>query len=281
MTGWSTRADLEHQIAHLFRRDNSRRQIARALGVTRGLVQRVVTGMEQAKGAAHTVLPEAQVATPRPSKLDAHQGRIKELLARYPSITVRRVFEELRAAGYDGGYSIVKDCLRRLRPPKPPEPSRPRPVFGPGEMAEQDWSQYRVEFADCPRLVHAYMLSLSYSRRRFVDFFESEDLFALLEEHRRAFECFPGVPQAIRYDNQKAVVARREGPDVIYQPRLLALATHYGFSPQAVRPNKPNDKAYASYCTSLCGFDADLRFRCHSEMPFHAYRAGASVPGGS
>lgn len=40
------------------------------------------------------------------------------------------------------------------------------------------------------------------------------------------------------------MVARREGPDVIYQPRLLAFATHYGFEPQAVRPGKPNDKAF-------------------------------------
>ena len=244
MSNWKTRTELEHHILQLLRKGRSQREISRALGVTRGLVRRVVSGGEEAAARPHTALPEPTAATPRPSKIDVHDARIKELLATYPSITAQRVFEELRGGGYQGGYSIIKVRVRKLRPLQPREPSRVRPVFGPGEMAEQDWSPYRVDFADGPRLVHAFMLSLSYSRRRFADLFESEDLFALLEGHRRAFEYFPGVPHGIRYDNQKAVVARREGPDVIYQPRLLALATHYGFDPQAVRPQKPNDKAF-------------------------------------
>lgn len=244
MTSWKTRIELEHHIGQLLRKGRSQRAIARALGVTRGLVKRVVDDRDSATARPHPALPEAVAATPRPSKLDVHEARLKELLASYPVITAQRVFEELRAGGYQGGYSMVKVRVRKLRPVQPPEPSRVRPIFGPGEMAEQDWSPYRVDFADGTRPVHAFMLSLSYSRRRFVDFLESEDLFALLEGHRRAFEHFQGVPHRIRYDNQKAVIARREGPDVIYQPRLLALATHYGFEPQAVRPGKPNDKAF-------------------------------------
>lgn len=280
--GWKTRADLEHQIMRLLRRGSSQRQISRALGVTRGLVKRVVQGSSRAAAAPHTALPAiatAPAATPRASKLDAHEGRIKELLAEFPSITARRVYEELRAGGYEGRYSIVKERVRKLRPPKPPEPSRVRPVFGPGEMAEQDWSPYRVEFSDGTRLVHAFMLSLSHSRSRYVDFFESEDLFALLEGHRRAFEHLGGVPHAIRYDNQKAVVARREGPDVIYQPRLLAFATYYGFDPQAVRPRKPNDKAFVERDlwdverSFLCG----RRFRDIEDMRVQARRWLAEI----
>ena len=244
MSNWSTRLELEHQVVRLLRKGRSQRAIARALGVTRGLVSRVVDIHASAKARPHTALPQAVEPTPRSSNLDVHEARIKELLASYSTITAQRVFEELRAGGYQGGYTMVKVRVRKLRPVQPPEPSRVRPIFGPGEMAEQDWSPYRVDFADGTRLIHAFMLSLSYSRRRFVDFLESEDLFALLEGHRRAFEHLQGVPHHIRYDNQKAVVARREGPDVIYQPRLLALATHYGFEPEVARPKKPNDKAF-------------------------------------
>jgi transposase len=245
MSIWTTRTELEHHIVQLLRKGRSQREIARALGVTRGLVRGVLDRRGEMEARPHTALPQpATPATPRPSKLDVHEARIKELLAKYPSITAQRVYEELRAAGFKGGYSIIKVRVRKLRPPTAPEPSRVRPVFGPGQMAEQDWSPYNVNFADGPRLVHAFMLPLSHSRRRCVDFFESEDLFALLEGHRRAFEHFPGVPHAIRYDHQKAVVVRREGPDVIYQPRLLAFAAHYGFEPQAVRPGRPNDKAF-------------------------------------
>jgi transposase len=240
MSGWKTRAELDHQIVLLHGRGRSRRQIARAVGVTRGLVDRLLARRETDKS---TALPVQEAVVPRASKLDAFEPRIRELLASYPSITAQRILEELRGAGYPGGYSILKERVRKLRPPRPPEPSRIRPVFGPGEMAEQDWSPYRVDFADGPHSVHAFLLALCFSRRRFPDFFESEDLFALLEGHRRAFEFFEGVPIRIRYDTQKAVVVRREGPDVLYQPRLLAFATHYGFEPQAVRPYKPNDKA--------------------------------------
>jgi hypothetical protein len=146
-------------------------------------------------------------------------------------------------------------------------------------MAEQDWSPYKIELGGSVHLVHAFMLSLSHSRRRFVDFFDSEDLFALLEGHRRAFEHWGGVPAQIRYDNQKAVVMRREGPDVIYQPRLLAFATHYRFEPIAVRPGKPNDKAFVErdlwdlQRSFLCG----RRFRDLSDLRQQALRWLAEV----
>jgi transposase len=244
MSSWKTRTELEHHVVQLLRKGRSQREISRALGVTRGLVKRVVEGRAGAEAGPHTALPAPAAATPRPSQLDVYEACIKELLAEYPLITAQRVFEELRGAGYRGGYSIIKVRVRKLPPSKAPEPSRVRPVFGPGQMGEQDWSPHKVDFTDGTRVVHAFMLSLSHSRRRYADFFEGEDLFALLEGHRRAFEYFEGVPLGIRYDCQKAVVSRREGLDVIYQPRLLAFATHYGFEPKAVRPGKPNDKAF-------------------------------------
>src|ERR1700690_3393350 len=90
--GWKPSADLEHQIMRLIRRGLSQRQISRALGVTRGLVKRVVQGSSRAAAAPHTALPAivtALAATPRASKLDAHEGRIKELLPGFPTIPPR------------------------------------------------------------------------------------------------------------------------------------------------------------------------------------------------
>jgi transposase len=220
------------------------RRIARALGISRGVVQRVVR--THASRAARQELPQAaeRTATPRASKLDPFLPRVTELLAQYPSITAQRIFEEIRGAGYAGGVSILKERVHTLRPPPRKTPSLARPPVGPGEEGEQDWSPHKIDFVSGgARVVHAFLLVLAHSRRRYLDFFEGEDLFALLEGHRLAFEHFGGVPRRIRYDNQKAVVARREGPDVFYHPRLLAFATHYGFEPYAVRPRRPNDKA--------------------------------------
>jgi hypothetical protein len=88
--GWKTSADLEHQIMRLIRRGSSERRISRALGVTRELVKRVVQGSSRAAAAPHTALPAiatAPAATPRASKLDAHEGCIEDPLAEVSSTT--------------------------------------------------------------------------------------------------------------------------------------------------------------------------------------------------
>ena len=247
MNRWRDRSDLEHQVMELLGRGTTQRRTARALGVSRGVVQRIAQAHSALKGEslAPPASPEAKRAAPRPSKLDAFEARIRELLTTYPAITAERIFEELREAGYGGGRSIVKERVSVLRPPPPPKPSRERAPVGPGEEGEQDWSPHTISFLDgTTRPLHAFLLVLSHSRRRYVDFFERVDQFALLEGHRRAFAFFDGVPGRIRYDRQSAVVARLEGRDVIYQPRLVVFATHYGFEPFAVRPYHPNDKAF-------------------------------------
>ena len=114
MTVWNTRTELDHQILLLLRRGRSQREISRALGVTRGLVRRVVAGLHENAAAPQSALiaPAPSPATPRPSKLDVHEERIKELIALYPSITVQRVFEELRA---DFGAWRTRGSERRER----------------------------------------------------------------------------------------------------------------------------------------------------------------------
>jgi len=280
MSRWSSRIELEEQVKQLARRGRSGRKIARALGVSRGVVARILEAHQaDTEPPAALALPAPPRPAPRPSQLDEHEPRMRELLATYPTITAKRILEELRAAGYAGGYSVLKERVQRLRPPRPPEPSRERPVFGPGKMGEQDWSPHDVDFTSGARTVHAFLLVLAHSRRRYLDFFDGEDQYALLEGHRKSFEHFGGVPASIRYDWQKAVVARREGPDIIYHPRLLAFATHYGYEPCAVRPHAPNDKAFVERGlwdverSFLCG----RRFRDLDDLRAQAQRWLAEV----
>ena len=56
---------------------------------------------------------------PRPSKLDAYADTIAALLKKYPDITAQRVFEELRAKDYSGGYTIVREYVLGARPKAP------------------------------------------------------------------------------------------------------------------------------------------------------------------
>lgn len=80
------------------------------------LAGRIVKDHQQgrAEGTPHPDLPKPSES--RGSVLDVHLLFIQGLLARWPSITALRVHEELRSRGFAGGYTIVKELVRRLRP---------------------------------------------------------------------------------------------------------------------------------------------------------------------
>ena len=142
MTSWSSREELVHQTVTLYRQGLSRRAIARALGISRNTVRKILTQHARRREQGHKALEPKPTHTPRPTKLDAYHGQIAELLSTYPEITAQRVFEELRGAGCAGSYTQVKVYVRRVRPRPKVKPSLPTPTYGPGKMAESDWSPY-------------------------------------------------------------------------------------------------------------------------------------------
>lgn len=54
-------------------------------------------------------------ATPRPGKLDPFKPQILRCLETHP-YSATRLFQRIREAGYAGGFSIVKDYVRKVRP---------------------------------------------------------------------------------------------------------------------------------------------------------------------
>ena len=61
---------------------------------------------------------------PRPSKLDPFKGIINARLAEYPELSAVRLYKEVRAAGYAGGYGQAKRYVREVRRRPPEEPVR-------------------------------------------------------------------------------------------------------------------------------------------------------------
>ncbi len=76
----------------------------------------------------------------RPSKLDAFKGQIVALLERH-AYSAQQLLQQLKPLGYAGGYSIVKDYVRLIRPPH--KPAFLTLEFAPGECAQVDWGQLR------------------------------------------------------------------------------------------------------------------------------------------
>jgi transposase len=228
---------LVQEIVALFRGGASVRRIARSLGVSRRTVDRALARVEQARGGGPAPRP-----APRGSQLDPYDAAIADLLARYPDITAQRVHEELRRLGYTGGYTILSERVRRLRPHPPVAPVR-RFETAPGEQAQMDYSTYDLDFTEeGRRRVHAFSYVLGYSRRQYLRFVEAQDFATTVREHIRAFEHLGGVAATCLYDNMKVVVSGYDGDDPVYNPRFLAFAAHYGFRPVACRPRRPQTK---------------------------------------
>ncbi len=228
---------LRAEIVARFRGGASLRRIARELRVSYHSVRRTLREIEQARCG----LPLPQPA-PRGSKLDALEPAIRDLLARYPDITAQRVLEELRAQGYTGGYTVLSQRVRQLRPRPVVAPVR-RFETGPGVQAQMDYSTYDLDFSDeGRRRVHAFSYVLGYSRRQYLHFVEAQDFSTTVREHSRAFEHLGGVAATCLYDNMKVVVSGYDGDEPVYNPRFLGFAAHYGFRPVACRVRRPQTK---------------------------------------
>lgn len=232
--------EIDNAAIVLSRKGWGQRRIARELGVTRKVVRSALARVRGQREQVHSALPAKPKK--RASRLDGFEPKIHELLDRHPDITGVRLLEELRVQGYAGGYTGVKDILRRLRPTPKVSPVE-RFETAPGKQGQQDWSPYVIPFAtDGPTKLKCFSLVLGYSRRQYVHFGEREDLLTLQRQHIEAFTRFKGVPEEILYDGQKAVVLRREANRPIYNPKFLVFATHYGFRPVALPPGRPDLK---------------------------------------
>jgi transposase len=177
----------------------------------------------------------------RASKLDSFKGQITALLQRHP-YTAQQILQQLREQGYAGGYSILKEFVRQVRPPR--QPAYLMLEFAPGECAQVDWGNFgTVPVGNTRRRLSFFVMVLCHSRMLYVEFTLTEGMEQFLSAHRHALEFFQGVPAKIMIDNLKVGVLRHPtGQKAVFHPRYLDLAAHYGFQPVACNVRKGNEK---------------------------------------
>ena len=111
------------QIKDYQRQGLNAEQIAQALGLHRHTVTKWLNRRDYQPAAR----------TPRSSKLDPFKADIARWLDQHP-YSAAQIFQRLREQGYDGGYTIVKAHVRRVRPRR--APAYLTLAFGPGECAQ-------------------------------------------------------------------------------------------------------------------------------------------------
>ena len=140
----------------------------------------------------------------RPSKLDAFKPYIEERQkAGVWNAQVR--LRELRARGYTGGYTILKDWLQPQRESAQTVAVR-RFETPPGKQAQVDWGHLgAIEINGQERKLNGFTFTLGYSRAMMAEAALDQKLGTLLKMHEEAFRQLGGVPEEILYDRMKTV----------------------------------------------------------------------------
>jgi transposase len=218
-------------IVSLQRQGLSLRAISARLGVSRNTV----------RAALRREGPPSRQARTLPSKLDPYKDYLLSRLADYPELSAVVLCEEIRALGYGGGLSILKEFTYPYRQ------RRREPVVRfetpPGRQAQADWSGLgRHLLGDGQRTPQLFVMVLGYSRTLYAEAVCRADLPSFLACHARAFAYFGGVPEEVLYDNAKVVVLERLADGPRYNPGLLDFAGRYSFAPRLCRPYRARTK---------------------------------------
>lgn len=206
------------------------------------------------------------------SKLEPFLPLLKRLVLE-DSLTAVLAHEELKIAGFTGGYSILKDAVRKIRPK--PQPTVTTVVdHPPGAEGQVDWSPYHVQLDGESRIVHAFSMVLPFSRYIFVRFAFDEQLDTLLRLHEEGFEDMDAVANEMTYDNM-TTVGRHIGPKEVWiNPQFQAWAKAYEFSIRLTRPGCPNDHASVErqmhYIENNCLKRRRFRFADLDDLNRHA-----------
>lgn len=182
------------RIHEVFKSTGSIRNTAQKLGISRNAVRR------ELRADSHHPAPASY---PRPSKLDPYKAKIGCLL-REKNLRGVRVLEEIKEIGYRGGYSILKDYIRTIRP-RPYRRPTPPIDHPPGQEAQMDWSPHQVIMGGKGQLVHTGSIVLCFSRWMYFRHFLDETLESVIRLHEEAFQKLNAVPETITYDNMTTV----------------------------------------------------------------------------
>lgn len=221
------------EIEVLHRQGKGIREIARETGIARNTVRAVLRGEHDARYGPREA---------RSTKLDGYHGYLCDRLERAGKVELCAtvLLREIRAFGYQGGVTQLKEYLRTIRPILPQAPIV-RFETEPGKQLQIDF----VDFRRGSSPLRAFTAELGYSRYASVEFTDNERTETLAACLERALQFFGGVTEQILCDNPKTIVIERnaygEGKHR-YNKYLLDVARHYGVAIKLCAPYRAQTK---------------------------------------
>jgi transposase len=225
-------------LRHYLEQGVPKRALARQLGVSHDTIYRWIKEGELDRDIDGDP-PQYGPRAPVPTKLDAFKAIIETRLKALPELSAVRLLEEIRSAGYTGGYTQLKQYVRAIRPRE--IEAVVRFETPPGHQAQVDFADFRLPWGKR----YALLVVLGYSRLLWVRFFSRKDMPALLAGLEQAFSFFGGVPRELLFDQMRSVITkddRLDGRRLVHNAEFLRFSAHWSFTPRACRPYRAKTK---------------------------------------
>ena len=213
-----------------FRQSKSVREIARATSLSRNTVrkylrsERVEEPKYERKGRPTKLTPYHEQIV---AALTADSKRLKR-----ERRTARALFAEVKAAGYEGGYTQLTDFIRQWRCGDGQKTAAKAYVplaFELGEAFQFDWSDEGLVIAGVYRRVQLAHMKLCASRAFWLVAYPSQGHEMLFDAHTRSFAAL-GIARRGIYDNMKTAVDKvKKGKGRVVNARFVVMCAHYLF----------------------------------------------------
>jgi transposase len=177
----------------------------------------------------------------RASMVDPYAEFIRQTLDQHPRLRATRIYQMVRDRGYAGSVVQLRRAVAGMRP-QVREPFLQLTML-PAEQAQVDWAHFgHIRIGRAQRALSCFVMTLSYSRAIYLEFFFDQSTENFLRGHVHAFQAWNGQPRAILYDNLKSAVLERRGSHILFNPRLVELSAHYHFAPRPCQVRAGNQK---------------------------------------
>lgn len=243
------------ELLYRWQQGHNLSQIARSLGQSRQTVRKYLR-LAETHGATRDgdqpqrsrVLADLKAAegsasaqpSPTHQQLAPYQEQMRTWLAE-PDMTMKQIWRLLKERGLTLSYASVKRYIRSSVAPVTPKVTV-RLETPPGQQAQVDFGRVRVQIGATLRQLWVFVLTLSFSRHRFVQFVERQDQATWLDCHVRAFDFFNGAPKTVLLDNLKAGVVRPDLYDPTMNRAYAELERYYGFVADPAKVATPQHK---------------------------------------
>jgi transposase len=220
------------EIHHLAHEGLSVRKIATRLGLSRPTVKKYLDNPNPKRPRII-----------RASKLDPFIDEIERLLEVDPKVSAMVIRQRLEQRGFDGGITIVRDYLRRVRPSPKPKTAFLRFESQPGAQCQIDWGHFgSIAYGQTQRKLYCLAVVECHSRLLYLEFTHSQRQETLHRGLLHAFEFFQGTPKELVHDNMLTAVIEHQGPVVRFNEQFLEFLRPFHITPIACNVRQPQEK---------------------------------------